>query len=57
MNTCELEQKEKTAQLVWTGFILMFFFVQAIIWIVAITLTALAILLTLGESIKYLLYG
>ena len=35
-----LQQKEKTAQFLWTGFILMFFVIQAIVWIVAITLTA-----------------
>lgn len=35
-----LQQKEKTAQFLWTGFILVFFLIQAIIWIVAITLTA-----------------
>ena len=35
-----LEHKEKTAQFIWTGFILLFFLIQAIIWIVAITLTS-----------------
>jgi len=35
-----LQQKEKTAQFLWTGFILMFFLIQAIVWIVAISLTA-----------------
>lgn len=37
--TATLQQKEKTAQLLWTGFILMFFLIQAILWTVAITLT------------------
>ena len=35
-----LQQKEKTAQFLWTGFILMFFVIQAIVWIIAITLTS-----------------
>jgi nitrogen fixation protein FixH len=35
-----LEQKEKTAQLVWTGFILSFFLIQAVIWTVAFSVTA-----------------
>ena len=35
-----IQQKEKTAQFIWTGFILLFFVIQAIIWTVAITLTA-----------------
>ena len=34
------EQQEKTAQFLWTGFIVLFFVIQAIIWTVAITLTA-----------------
>jgi nitrogen fixation protein FixH len=34
-----IENKEKTAQLLWTGFILVFFIVQAIIWMVAISIT------------------
>ncbi len=34
-----IENKEKTAQLMWTGFILIFFIVQAIIWMVAISIT------------------
>ena len=38
--TTTIEQKEKTAQFLWTGFILIFFVIQAIIWAVAITLTA-----------------
>jgi nitrogen fixation protein FixH len=38
--TTSIEQKEKTAQFLWTGFILMFFVLQAILWTVAITLTA-----------------
>ena len=32
--------QEKTAQLAWTAFILMFFFIQAIIWTVAISITS-----------------
>ncbi len=40
MNTVELQRKEKTAQLAWTGFILLFFLIQAVIWIVAISVTA-----------------
>jgi nitrogen fixation protein FixH len=39
-DTHTLEHKEKTAQFIWTGFILVFFVIQAIIWTVAITLTA-----------------
>ena len=35
-----LQQKEKTAQFLWTGFILLFFVIQAIVWIIAITLTS-----------------
>lgn len=35
-----IEHKEKTAQLLWTGFILLFFIIQAIIWIVAISITS-----------------
>ncbi len=38
--TSSLQQKEKTAQFLWTGFILLFFVIQAILWIVAITLTS-----------------
>ena len=34
------EDKEKTAQLVWTGFILSFFLIQAVIWTIAISVTA-----------------
>ncbi len=37
--TTTIQQKEKTAQFLWTGFILMFFVLQAILWTVAITLT------------------
>ena len=33
-------QAEKTAQLLWTGFILMFFLIQAVIWTVAISITS-----------------
>jgi nitrogen fixation protein FixH len=35
-----LQHKEQTARLLWTGFILMFFVIQAIVWIVALSLTA-----------------
>ena len=38
--TISVQNKEKTAQLMWTGFILAFFVVQAIIWIVAISITS-----------------
>ena len=38
--TTDLQQKEKSAQLLWTAFILMFFLIQAVIWTVAISLTA-----------------
>ena len=34
------EHKEKTAQLIWTGIILSFFLIQAVIWTVAISVTA-----------------
>jgi nitrogen fixation protein FixH len=37
--TANQNQKEITAQFAWTGFILAFFLIQAIIWIVAITYT------------------
>ena len=37
--TQELQQKEKTAQMLWTGFILAFFVIQAVIWAFAITFT------------------
>lgn len=40
MTTTTIEQKEKTAQLIWTGFILAFFIIQAIIWIAAISFTS-----------------
>ena len=36
----QFERKEKTAQFAWTGFILLFFVLQAILWAIAITLTA-----------------
>ena len=39
-NKNSIENKEKTAQLMWTGFILGFFVIQAIIWIIAISITA-----------------
>lgn len=35
-----IEQQEKSAQLMWLGFILMFFLIQAVIWTVAISATA-----------------
>jgi nitrogen fixation protein FixH len=35
-----IAQKEKTAQFLWTGFIVLFFVLQAILWVFAITLTA-----------------
>lgn len=35
-----IQQKEQTAQFLWTAFILSFFVLQAILWTVAITLTA-----------------
>ena len=40
MNANVLQQREKVAQLIWTGIILTFFVIQAIIWIVAISITA-----------------
>jgi nitrogen fixation protein FixH len=40
MNTASFQQKEKTAQYLWTGFILMFFLIQAIIWTTAIAITS-----------------
>ena len=39
-STPTIEQREKSAQLMWTGFILMFFLIQAVIWTVAISATA-----------------
>jgi nitrogen fixation protein FixH len=39
-STEELARKEATAKFVWTAIILSFFLIQAIIWVVAITLTA-----------------
>lgn len=38
--TVTQEHKEKTAQLMWVGFILMFFLIQAVIWTIAISVTA-----------------
>lgn len=38
--TITIENKEKSAQLIWTGFILGFFIIQAIIWTVAISITS-----------------
>lgn len=40
MDTSTLQQKEQIAQFVWTGFIVGFFVIQAIIWTVAITITS-----------------
>lgn len=40
MNDIALQSKEKTAQLLWTVFILMFFVIQAIIWTFAISITS-----------------
>lgn len=39
-NTVSIDQKERTAQLFWTAFILMFFVIQAVIWAIAISITA-----------------
>ena len=38
--TATIEQKEKSAQLMWFGLMLMFFLIQAVIWTVAISATA-----------------
>lgn len=38
--TTNIEHREKTAQFIWTGFILLFFLLQAVIWMVALTLTS-----------------
>lgn len=35
-----MKKQERTAQVLWTAFVLMFFFLQAILWTVAITMTA-----------------
>ena len=40
MTTTAHQQKEQTAQLAWTGMIIAFFVIQAILWIVAISYTA-----------------
>lgn len=40
MNDITLQSKEKSAQLLWTGFILMFFVIQAVIWTFAISITS-----------------
>ena len=40
MNSTTIQQNEKTAQFVWTGFILLFFLIQAVVWIVAISITS-----------------
>ncbi len=36
----QLQQKEQLARFLWTGFILMFFGIQAIIWTIAILMTS-----------------
>jgi nitrogen fixation protein FixH len=36
----EIHQKEQLARFLWTGFILMFFAVQAVIWTIAILMTS-----------------
>lgn len=40
ISTTEIQQKEQLARFLWTGFILMFFAVQAIIWTIAILMTS-----------------
>ena len=40
MNSTHILQNEKSAQFVWTGFILLFFLVQAIVWAIAISITS-----------------
>jgi nitrogen fixation protein FixH len=40
MNTASIQQNEKLAQFLWTGFVLSFFLIQAVIWTVAISITA-----------------
>ena len=40
MSTRTIPQNEKTAQFLWTGLILMFFLIQAIIWTFAISITS-----------------
>lgn len=40
MNQVKSHPNENTAQLLWTAFILMFFMIQAVIWTIAITVTA-----------------
>jgi nitrogen fixation protein FixH len=35
-----IKKQERTAQLLWTAFVLMFFVLQAILWTVAISITA-----------------
>lgn len=40
MTQTTIHPRERTAQLAWTGFILIFFVIQAIIWTVAITITS-----------------
>ena len=36
----DVQHRERKAQLIWTGFILAFFVLQAILWAVAITITS-----------------
>jgi nitrogen fixation protein FixH len=40
MNTTTLHPHERTYQLIWTGIILSFFLIQAVIWTVAFSITA-----------------
>lgn len=40
MSKASAHPNEKTAQFLWTVFILMFFVIQAVIWTIAITVTA-----------------
>ena len=41
MSQATLQTREKTAQLLWTAFILMFFVIQAVIWTVAISIISM----------------
>ncbi len=36
----QAQHREQTAQFIWTGFIIMFFAIQAVIWMVAIVMTS-----------------
>lgn len=40
LSSTEVQQQEQLARFLWTGFILMFFAVQAIIWTIAILMTS-----------------